>query len=124
MLRHILLMVTGTMSIGYLVHRWLYWRIMGAPVPLLNELCTGEDLVLSLVSAGFVMSWFADRTLPTNTPLHILLMMAVTTGVGYFVHVVLYRLEMHEWVDPMDDACSAIDLLMALGIAGFVTSWF
>ena len=122
MLKHILLMVSGTMSIGYLVHLWFYWRIMRATVPLRYEICTGESLLLALVSAGFVMSWFNFDGI--NVLAHILLMVIVTTGIGYLVHVLLYRLQMHEWLDPTEDACSAIDLLIALGAAGFVTSWF
>ena len=121
MLKHILLMVSGTMSIGYLVHLWLYWRIMHATVPLLYEICTGENLLIALVSAGFAMSWFNLN--PGNVLAHILLMVIATAGIGYLVHVLLYRLQMHKWIDPTDDACSAIDLLIALGVAGFVTSW-
>lgn len=123
MLKHIVLMVSGTMSIGYFVHLWLYWRTMGATVPLRNEICIGEHLVLSLLSAGFVMAWFAYGDPTVNFLLHMILTVALTLGVGYLVHAVLYRMEMHEWVDPADDACSAIDLLIALGIAGFVTAW-
>ena len=122
MLKHMLRRVAGTMSIGYLVHLWLYWRDMHATVPLLNEVCTGEHLVLALVSAGSVMSLFNLRG--TNMLGHVLMMACVTTGIGYLVHVILYRIETHEWIDPTDDACSAIDLLIALGIAGFVTSLF
>ena len=121
MLLHILLMVSGTMSIGYLVHRWFYWRIMGASVPLLNEICSGEHMVLAMASAGFVMSWFNWNGI--NILAHILMMMIVTVGAGYLVHVLLYRLEMRQWVDPTDDACSAVDLLIALGTAGLVTSF-
>ena len=121
MITHAILMITGTMTIGYLVHLWFYWRIMGATVPLLYQICSGEHLVLALASAGLVMSLFNGNGL--NLPEHILSMIFVTTEIGYLVHVLLYRFQTHEWIDPTDDACSALDLLIALGTAGFVTSF-
>ena len=96
---------------------------MGATVPVQYEICTGEHMVLSLTAAGFIMAWFGHRNPAINMPLHILLTVMTTLGIGYLVHAILYRLEMHRWIDPLDDACSATDLLIALGIAGFVTSW-
>ena len=58
MLMHIILMVSGTMSIGYLVHLWLYWREMHAIVPLRYDMCSGVDLMIALAVAGFIMAWF------------------------------------------------------------------
>ena len=58
MLFHTILMVSGTMSIGYLVHLYLYWQEMHALVPLRYDMCSGVDLMIALAVAGFIMSFF------------------------------------------------------------------
>lgn len=51
---HIILCVSGAVSAGYIVQQILYWREMHALVPLRYDVCSGEDLIISLAVAGLV----------------------------------------------------------------------
>ena len=57
MLLNMLLHITASISIGYYVHRYLYWREMHALVALEDDMCSGIDLIISLAAVGLVLSF-------------------------------------------------------------------
>ena len=58
MLSRIILFVSASMSIGYAVHLYLYFRIMRAIVALDDDMCSGTDLMICLAAVGLVLAFF------------------------------------------------------------------
>lgn len=54
----LLLFVTGSISIGYLVHIVLYYHEMHALVDMNDDACSGIDLIIILAVVGFVLYFF------------------------------------------------------------------
>ena len=54
---HTLFFISASVSIGYILYRFFYWRQMHALVPLENGILDAPHILLILGIVGFVLSF-------------------------------------------------------------------